>query len=126
MTYYKQLSDDVLKKDEVIHSYEETLNRRIIKINNIVLNRDLWDIITHPIVMCEASMERRKLKTIKDSYDKLKTLPLLRFVEEEQGSLDEDLLGAARTSKPKIIKDFIKKNDINNTKLDKKLVKIRK
>ena len=114
------------KKDKTIELFEDTLNRRYYEIHNILLNKDLWDVITHPIIVYKAEMEHYRLKKISNDYNKLKELHLIRFFDEEEGILEEDFANAARYSKPKRIKEFIKNNDVNNTKLDKKLVKIRK
>jgi hypothetical protein len=90
------------------------------------LSKNIWTILSHPILVYEASVERGRLQRIREDYTDLKSLPLIMFFKEEEGILDVDFNNAARKTRPRIIKKFINDNDINNTKLDKKLVKIKK
>jgi len=111
---YNELSKEKLQSDEEISNYNENLNRNIDELTNLRINQKITTVIFHPIRVIRNNKELKRLTNIRNDFKELYDTNLVRFMEEESGNIEQDLKNAMNTTKPKMLKRFIKNNPINN------------
>ena len=123
---YTIRSNEMLEKDEQISGYEKELDKREEYIKNLMINASLKDLICHPFRLMRTSLEKERIRKIKQAYYKIRNSSLFENIKEETGELGDDLEGAARFTKPDRLRKFISKYNISGENIDKKLLKTRK
>jgi len=110
---YEELSKIVIAEDKEIQGYAKELNERLSSLNNFKLNKTILTILIHPIKTMKNSSDLKRLTCIKSKFDEMLEANIVTYIDEETGVLEEDLEYASTSTKPKMLKLFIKRNPID-------------
>ncbi len=106
--YYTEMSKVEALKDKEIREFSEELNSKYEKVRNLKLNTSICKKILHPFRTISTSLNYKELSIIKRDFDAYISSDVLMYDNGDFGELVEDLEGAAKYYKPKIIREYVK------------------
>ena len=106
--YFTKKSKEEALKDEEIKGFNDELNTKLDRINNLRVNTRVFEKIKHPFRTIKTAVNYLELSKIKKDFDKHMNSSVLLYDNGDNGELIEDLEGAASFYKPQFIKKYVR------------------
>lgn len=100
MSYYIELSKQVMNEDQEIREFRDTLETKYGNARNICLFKSPLYKACHLVKTVKARIDYRRLGKIREEFNNFLDDGVCTYIKEESGCLQTDLENAARIFKP--------------------------
>lgn len=120
---YDEIANENILSSKNVIKYKNQIEQKKEKIKNLKVYKSLLSKILHPITLVKANKSLKNLDSINDGFEKIMNTPIIEFVKDETGDVEEDFKNAAIYVKPNCIWYYMAANPIEEAVLVKKLKK---
>ena len=117
---YDNESKNLILSNEFVLEYKNDINEKEEVLKDFKYNASFFKKLMHPLILIRTNKDLKKLKKIKEGLSEIVDKPLIEFVGEETGNIEEDLSIAMNYNKPYCVRNYMATNPVDDIGIVKK------